>query len=86
MGHVAQFGWTVLPQPPYNPELAPSDFHLFVLMKDGLRGQHFPHNDAIITAVRKWVASASADFYKRIMQALVHRWRKCIGNGGDYTE
>jgi hypothetical protein len=31
-------------------------------MKDGLCGQHFPH-DAVIAAVKKWVASASAEFY-----------------------
>jgi hypothetical protein len=45
-------------------------------MKDGLRGEHFPDNDAVIAAVRKWLASA----------ALVHRWQKCITNGGDYVK
>jgi hypothetical protein len=39
-------------------------------MKDGLCGQHFP-DDTIIAAVRKWVASTGADFYKHSMQALV---------------
>jgi hypothetical protein len=29
---------------------------------------------------------AGADFYERGMQALVHRWRKCIANGDDYVE
>jgi hypothetical protein len=61
MEHVAKFGWTVVPNPLYNPDLAPSDFHFFSLMKDGLCRQHF-HDYAIITAVRKWVASANADF------------------------
>jgi hypothetical protein len=82
MGHVAKFGWTVLPHPPHSPDLAPSDFHLFGPMKDGLCGQHFPGN-AIIATVRKWVASTGADFYENSMQALVHHWRKCIANGGD---
>jgi hypothetical protein len=76
----------------YEPEskqqfmLAPFDFHLFRPMKDGLNGQHFPDNNAVITSARKWVAFAGADFYKRSMQALVHRWRKCIPNGGEYVE
>jgi len=26
---ITKFGWTVLPQPHYSPDLAPSDFHLF---------------------------------------------------------
>jgi hypothetical protein len=55
-------------------------------MKDGLCGQHFPDNDVVIAAVRKWLASAGADFYERRIQALVHRWQKCIMNGGDYVE
>ena len=46
--HVANLGWTVLPHPPYSPDLATSDFHLFGPMKDGLRGQHFRSNDAVI--------------------------------------
>jgi len=55
-------------------------------MKDGLCGQHFPSYNAVVRAVKQWATSAGADFYKRSMQALVHRWRKCIANGGDYYE
>ncbi|PNF23161.1 hypothetical protein B7P43_G03652 [Cryptotermes secundus] len=84
--HIARFGWTVLQHPPYSPGLAPSDFHLLGPMKDGLRGQHFPENDAVTAAVRKWLASSGADFYGRSIQALVNRWQKCITNGDDYVE
>ena len=83
---IAAFGWTVLPHPPYSPDLAPSDFHLFGPLKDGLRGEHFQDSEAVVKAVRKWLASAGSDFYKRGMQALVHRWQKCITNGGNYVE
>ena len=31
----------VLPHPPYSPDIAPSDFHLFRLMTHGLSEQHF---------------------------------------------
>jgi hypothetical protein len=66
--------------------LAPFDFHLFGPMKDGRRGQHFPSYDAIVRAVKQWATSAGTYFYERGMQALVHRWQKCIANGGDYVE
>jgi hypothetical protein len=59
--------------PPYNPDLASFDFHLFGPMENGLRVQHLPDSDAVIAAVRKWVASAGADLYERSMLALVHR-------------
>jgi hypothetical protein len=36
-------------------------------MKDGLGRQHIPGNDAVIAAVRKWVASGGANFYKTSM-------------------
>jgi len=55
-------------------------------MEDGLRGQHFPSYDAIVRAMKQWVTSAGANFYELGMQALVHRWRKYIANGGDYVE
>ena len=62
MEHTVNLGWTVLPHPPYCPDLAPFDFHLLKLMKDN--HQHFPSNNAIIAAVKQWVTSAVADIYR----------------------
>ena len=71
---IARLGWTVLPQPAYNPDLTPSDFHLFGTMKEGLHRQHFPSNDTIIAAVKQWVTPAGAAFYKCGKQPLLHHW------------
>jgi len=43
-------------------------------MKDGLRGQHFPSNDAVLRAVKQWATPAGADFYERGRQVLAHCW------------
>jgi histone-lysine N-methyltransferase SETMAR len=51
--HIVNLGWTFVPHPLYSPDLVPSDFHLFGPMKDGLCGQHFPSNDAIVQAVEQ---------------------------------
>ena len=83
---LAKFGWTVLPHPPYSPDLAPSDYHLFSPLKAALRGRHFSDNDEIVREVKNWTASAGTDFYKQGMHALANRWRKCIETGGDYVE
>ena len=53
--------------PPHGPDLASFDFHLFMPMKDGLCGQHFPSNNVITEAVKQWVPSSGADFYERGM-------------------
>jgi hypothetical protein len=71
MDHVAKFGWTVLPHPPYSPDWAPADFHRFGPTEDGQHWQHFPDSNTLIAAVRKWAASAGASLYERSMQALV---------------
>jgi len=86
MEHIVKFGWTVVLHPSYSPDLTPSDFNLFGPMKDGLRGQHFPSYDAVVRAVKRCATSAGTDFYERLMQAFLHRWRKCIDNGDDYVE
>ena len=84
--HIVNYGWTVVPHPLHSLDLAPSDFHLFGPMKRGLCGQYFPSYDAIVQAVKQWATLAGADFYEHGMQALVHRWRKYIVNGGDYVK
>jgi hypothetical protein len=40
----------------------------------------------MMLSLRLWLASAGTDLYERGIQALVHRWQKCIMNGGDYVE
>jgi len=35
-----QFGWDVLPHPAYSPDLAPSDYHLFLSLKNSLAGKN----------------------------------------------
>ena len=52
---IAKFDWTVLPHPPYSPDLALSDFHLFGPLKDALRGTRFEDDEIVIRAVRTWL-------------------------------
>jgi hypothetical protein len=76
----------VLPHPPYSPDLAPSDFHLFGPMKGGLRGKQFPNTDAVIEAVKKCLSQTDSDFYRAGIQRLIERWRKCIESGRGFVE
>jgi len=45
------FKWEVLQHPPYSPDLALSDFHLFSPLKHHLSGECFP-DDVVEKAVR----------------------------------
>ncbi|GFV97260.1 histone-lysine N-methyltransferase SETMAR [Trichonephila clavipes] len=48
-----QFKWEVLDHPPYSPDLAPSDFHLFRYLKSHLGGKSFHDDDEIKDEVEK---------------------------------
>ena len=84
--YIANPGWTVLPQPLHSLNLKSSDFHLFRTMNDGLRGQHFPRNNAIVAVVKQWITFPHAYFYERGMQALFHHRQRCIANGHFFIE
>ena len=58
-----KFHWEFLEHPPYSPDLAPSDFHLFSPLKKFLAGQRFTCDDKVKAAVRQWFCSHTADFY-----------------------
>jgi len=42
---IMTFGWEQFDHPPYSPDLATSDFHLFLHLKSFLAGRRF-HNDS----------------------------------------
>jgi [histone H3]-lysine36 N-dimethyltransferase SETMAR len=83
---IRKLGWSVLPHPPYSPDLAPSDFHLFGNLKEGLRGKHFATIQDVQRAVQGWVKEKPAEFFKDGIFNLVPRWQKCIAVDGDYVE
>jgi histone-lysine N-methyltransferase SETMAR len=55
----ATMEWIVLLHPPYSPDLAPSDFHLFDPLKDALRGRRFADDDELKHSVREELRSFS---------------------------
>ncbi|KDR22890.1 hypothetical protein L798_14745, partial [Zootermopsis nevadensis] len=83
---ITKLGWTVLPHPPYSPDLAPSDFHLFGPLKDAIRGTRFEDDESVIQAVRTWLRAQDKSWYRQGMHALVPRWRKAVQVDGDYVE
>ena len=64
----------MVPHPPYSPDLAPSDYHLFGLLKNHLRGIKFSDDEAVKEICREWLKSQPSDFYTKGIK-LVHRWK-----------
>jgi len=76
----------VLSNPPYSPDLAPSDFHFFPHLKRGLKGTHFTSDDEVKQAVMSWIKQRTPEFFIDGMRKLVLRWEKCIEQQGDYVK
>jgi histone-lysine N-methyltransferase SETMAR len=81
---ILTFGWEQFDHPPYSPDLALSDFHVFLHLKTFLGGRRFHDDSEVKDAVDTWFASQAASFYDAGVQKLVPRYDKCLNNGGNY--
>jgi transposase len=73
---------TVVPQPPYSPDLAPADFFLFPQLKSSLKGRRFQTIEEIEeNSTRDLNAIPQNKF-----QDWKKRWERCIKSGGEYFE
>ena len=81
-----QFKWEIFDHPPYSPDLAPSDYHLFPSLKMWLGSQCFVDNNELQSAVKNWFSAQAADFYKTGIKKLLSRYSKCLERDGDYVE
>ena len=56
---IRQCGFQQLNHPPYSPDLAPSDYFLFRVMKKFLRGKRFSSDEEVKEAVTTWFEEQS---------------------------
>jgi hypothetical protein len=70
--------------PPYSPDLAPSDYHLFThtYLKNWLGSQYFDNNEELMEDVKTWLSRHAADFFDPGIQKLTPRY-KCLNSGGE---
>jgi len=85
---LAYLGFQYLDHPPYYPDLAPSDYHLFPGLKKQLKGRHFWPDAEVIPAAETWLDGQHSDFFFFLsgLQKLEQRAEKCIELGGEYVE
>ena len=80
------FKCEVWQHPPYSPDLAPCDFHVFGKLKKDLGGRRFQNDEEVKAAVSGWLHSAGGDFYASGIEKLVDRSEKCLQSLGEYVE
>lgn len=81
---IAELGWETLPQPPYSPDIAPSDYHLFRSLQNFLDGNEYVNYEGVQMAVEDYFASKREDFFSRGLDKLPERWQTVLTNEGNY--
>ncbi|UYV69446.1 hypothetical protein LAZ67_6003625 [Cordylochernes scorpioides] len=83
---IIKLGFEVLEHPAYSPDLAPSDYFLFGLLKKELKGKRFDSDEDVQKVVQDFFHTLPKSAYKEGIYKLPERWRRCIESQGDYFE
>ncbi|GBM55047.1 hypothetical protein AVEN_234194-1 [Araneus ventricosus] len=63
--HNTRFASQFWRHPPYSPDLAPCDFHVFGKPREHLGGRQFSNDDQVQTAVLSWLQNQGAIFCRQ---------------------
>jgi histone-lysine N-methyltransferase SETMAR len=81
---IQELDWEILPHPPYSPDLAPLDYHLFCSLSSNLRAVFFNNDAELENWFDDFFAARLADFFKCGIQNLPEHWKAVVNNGGEY--
>ena len=77
---------TVLPHPPYSPDLAPCDYFLFPRLKNHLSGKRYNSRKALGSAIYQCLKGIHVEDYEKCFQNWIERLKRCISAKGEYFE
>ena len=80
---ILELGWEILVHPPYSPDLAPSDFHLFSSLSYQISGVTSKNDENLKNWLDNYFASRKEDFWQNGFNNLVKRWEEVVKNCGD---
>jgi hypothetical protein len=81
---IQELDWEIISHPPYSPDLALSDWHLFRSLSNNLRGVSFNTDAELQNWLSEFFTAKPADFFKRGIENLPERWEAVVNNGGEY--
>jgi len=77
---------SVLPQPPYSPDMSPCDFFLFPRIKQVVKGTHFDSVKDIQTSVTRVLQELPVNDFQKSYENWKKRWTQCVAAQGEYFE
>jgi histone-lysine N-methyltransferase SETMAR len=79
-----KLGWITVPHPPYSPDLAPTDCHLFRSLSNHLHEKKFDYENAVKMKLVKFFNQKSPQFYERGILSLPERSQQVVDSSGGY--
>ncbi|XP_066449643.1 histone-lysine N-methyltransferase SETMAR-like [Eleutherodactylus coqui] len=83
MAKLVELGFQLVDHPPYSPDLAPSDYHLFLNLNKHLKGTKFHTISDAMAAMDDWFEAQPKSFFLQGLQNLEYQYRKCVGISGE---
>ena len=77
-------GFKRTPQPPYSPDIAPSDFYLFGFLEEKLKGRVFEDMDELFEAIVEILNSISKERLKKVFYHWIERCQWVAHHNGEY--
>ena len=81
---IKELKWEIMQNPPYSPNLAPSDYHLFRSLSNQINGVTFNNDDELRSLLDDYFSTRPADFYRNGIHKLVERWEEVVNSNGEY--
>ena len=80
-----QLGWEVLIHPPYSPDIAPSDFHLFRSLQNSLNEKSFHFLKGYKKHLEQFFVQNDKKFCEDGIMKLPRKWQKVVEQNGEYA-
>ena len=83
---IKDFNFELSPHPSYSPDLAPTDFHLFLSLSNRMRDATFKNTRELEKFIEDFFSSKLQEFFEKEFDKLAMKWKKTIENNGEYTK
>ena len=75
-----------MPQPPYSPDMAPTDIFLFPKLKTPMKGKRFAKIKEIKAKSKQELLAIPKSAFQKCFEDWKKRWHKCIICEGGYFD